>query len=239
MKAVDLYCIPYAGGSAEFTYTRLKTILPQNVEVKPLELAGRGMRISEKFFMSIDEVVIDFMRAFHNRDEEKPYAIYAHSMGTVVAYELIKAIKKEGISEPICLFLSGRQPPHHRYNRRDIHDLPDDEFIEDIEELGGDVKKIFQDEEMRRIFLPILKSDYKLIEEYKFSGEYEKIKGDIVIFYSDDDVLVKDKNSLQEWRRYTDGHLELHEFRGGHFFIMDNWNKICAVISKTLGMCII
>jgi len=234
MREVDLYCIPYAGGSAEFTYTRLKTILPQNIEVKPLELAGRASRISEKFFESIEEVVKDFIKVFRDRNKDKPYAIYAHSMGTVIAYELVRAIKKEGLLEPICLFLSGRQPPHHIYNRKDIHDLPDDEFIEELEELGGDMKKVFQDEEMKRVFLPILKSDYKMIEEYSFNGEYERINGDIVLFYSKDDVLVKQRNSLQEWKRYTDRSLELYEFEGGHFFIMNNWNRICDVINKRL-----
>lgn len=235
MKTVDLYCIPYAGGSAEYTYTRLKTILPQNIELKPLELAGRGRRMSEKFYISIKEATNDLMGIFRNRDKEKPYVIYAHSMGTVIAYELVKAIKQEGLLEPIYLFLSGRQPPHYIYNRKYIHDLPDDEFIEDIEELGGDVKKIFDDEEMKRVFLPILRNDYKIIEEYRFNGEYEKIKGDIVIFYSDNDLLVNDMNSLQEWSRYTDGNLESHEFEGGHFFIMDNWNKICDVINNKIS----
>ena len=234
MKAVDLYCIPYAGSSAEYTYTRLKTILPKNIEVKPLELAGRGTRILEKFYMNIEEVVSDLIEVFRNRNKDKPYAIYAHSMGTIITYELIKAIKKEGLLEPICLFLSGRQPPHYIYNRRDIHDLPYDEFIEDIEELGGNVKKVFQNKEMKRIFLPILRSDYKMIEEYRFNGEYERIKGDIVIFYADNDLLANDINSLEEWSRYTDGHLEFHKFEGGHFFLLDNWNKICTLISNKL-----
>lgn len=234
METVDLYCIPYAGGSAESTYTRLSRLLSENIEVKPLELAGRGSRISEKFFISVEEVIKDFMRVLRNRNRDKPYAIYAHSMGTVIAYELVRAIKKEGFLEPVCLFLSGRQPPHHIYNQRRIHGLPDEAFIEEIEKIGGAAKDIFKIEEFRRFFIPILRSDYKIIEEYEFNGEYIRIKGDIIFFYSKDDLLVSDKSILQEWNRYTDGKLEFYKFGGGHFFIMDNWNEICDIINTKI-----
>lgn len=61
MEKMRLLCLPYAGGSAASIYLPWKRKLKEEVEVIPLELAGRGKRIKEPLLQSVDEMVTDLI----------------------------------------------------------------------------------------------------------------------------------------------------------------------------------
>lgn len=233
MSHFDLFCIPYAGGSASAIYGKWVQHLDPKIKVHPLELAGHGRRMSEPFHSSVKSAVADMMETIRTRISERPYAVYGHSMGTVFAYELAVAVHASGLPQPRVLFLSGRQAPHYIYKDRDMHLLPASEFIKKIERIGGTPRQLFESEELVKIFLPILRDDYRLIEQYRFQPPGTKLDADIVFFLSDNDHLV-DRLGVLEWRRYTTRSFELHDFKGGHFFINEKGAEICDTINRKL-----
>lgn len=230
---ITLFGIPFAGGSAAGTYGRWGRLLPASIKMLPLELAGRGRRMQEPFFDNVAATVADLLDKVAPVAAREPYAIYGHSMGTVLGYELIKVLADAGLPEPKAIFFSGRQPPHHIYQRKILHVLDDAEFIEEIKKLGGTPEGFFDMPDLVKAFLPILRCDYRMIELYQQAAPLHVSRADIVYFYSDQDSLVS-KPAIYEWERYTHGQLVLKDFQGGHFFINDNAEPICRHIAAWL-----
>src|SRR5215471_13862314 len=73
-----LFCLPYAGGSA-VVFHNWQKYLPLDVEIYPVQLPGRGMRLHEVPFTSMDalvEAMLDALLPFL----DCPFALLGHSM---------------------------------------------------------------------------------------------------------------------------------------------------------------
>jgi len=233
-STVNLFCIPYGGGSASAIYGKwIKKLYPM-IKVIPLELAGHGRRMSEPFDHDIKSIVNDLMRTIRPQLEQHPYALYAHSMGTAIAYELAVAARNAGLPQPAVLFMSGRQPPHYVYPKEDMHLMPDDVFIQNIISLGGTPPQLLESEALLKLYMSILRSDYRIIEQYRFKKPIVSFDADLVFFSSDQDYYLCDRAEILEWERYTTRSFEVYEFSGGHFFLNEVWQDICEIINRKL-----
>ena len=87
MKKIKLFCFPYAGGSAA-AYNKWRQYLDKHIELRPVELAGRGRRIYDPLYQSIEEAVDDVYQLISPELAKGPYAFFGHSMGGIIAYEL-------------------------------------------------------------------------------------------------------------------------------------------------------
>ena len=50
MSNISLYCLPYSGGSAAMYY-KWRSVLSDNITLRPLEPAGRGTREGANKFL--------------------------------------------------------------------------------------------------------------------------------------------------------------------------------------------
>lgn len=230
MRKVKLFCIPHAGGSAT-SYLKLKKYINSHIEVCPIELAGRGRRFNESFYDSIEEAVYDVYKIIEsNLDYE--YAILGHSMGSLIAFELAHHIIKLKKQKPIHIFFSGRKSPNIIYTSNQIHKLPEEEFKNKIFEFSGTPKEIFENEKIFRTFLPILRADFKICEQYKYKEKPSKLNFDISILNGNmDDIKIK---HIADWRKFTSKKCNIHFFQGGHFYINHNWNNLSDFINSII-----
>lgn len=233
MTDIHLFGVPYAGGSAAAIYGKWARDLPRSIKIVPLEPAGHGRRMNEPFHQSVAETVESMLGAIRPIAAASPYAICGHSMGCIVTYELVKALERAGLPSPRTVFLSGRNPPHCAYEQRNLHLLSDERFLAEIKRLGGTPAQLFDMPELLGTFLPILRSDYRIIELYRFAQPIHVTDADVVVLHSDRDAMVTRPQAC-EWQRYTRGRFELCEFPGGHFFINDCGREICALIAERL-----
>src|SRR4051794_37934122 len=105
MKKINLFCLPFAGGS-RYSYISFANCAPENICVIPIELPGRGSRFRETLLTNMDSVVTDIFQQIKDRLDE-PYGIYGHSMGTLSGYLLTKKIIQKNLNKPIHLFFTG------------------------------------------------------------------------------------------------------------------------------------
>jgi medium-chain acyl-[acyl-carrier-protein] hydrolase len=232
MNKLRLFCLPYAGGSAAL-YFKWKKYLPNFIELCPIELAGRGGRFKEACYETLLDAVDDVCNQVKKYLDERPYALFGHSMGSLIVYELYYKLKEDHQQLPCHIFFSGGAPPHIRKDKPMVHTLPDGQFKEAIMKLGGMSEELFEDEELAKIFIPLLRADYRILETYQYIERTERIECDLTLLggKEDPEVLIED---LSQWGRYTKGKSELYEFEGGHFFVHKILSKIVKIVIDKL-----
>ena len=235
MKEFTLFFFPYAGGSAK-VYKSWEKSMPSEIEMVYIDPPGRGRRIGEKPCQSIEQMLEDVFDQIKDRLEDGKYAFFGHSMGGIIAHEMVYKIREAGLPEPEYLFLSGRGAPHveGEDDDDDMHLLPDDQFIERLNDYGGTPKQVLENKELMDLFLPILRSDFKVCNEYEYSTGEEPFDFGITIFTGLEEELSDAK--IEGWQKYTKHKLRSNRFPGGHFFLHEEKNKhhILRIISRTI-----
>lgn len=231
MSKTVLLCFPYAGGSSA-AYLSWKRHLSGSIELCPVELAGRGRRINEPLCESIEDVIDDIFPKIKSIIGNSPYALFGHSMGSLLAYETARKIRAHGMKGPVHAFLSGRYPPFVERDTRK-HLLPDNEFIQDIAALGGMNKEILKNRELMSLFLPIIRADYKMVELYKHVNDGFRFDCDLTVMNGKYDELVTE-NEVLRWKECTNKRCSFFEFYGGHFFINEFKERVIEIINEKL-----
>jgi surfactin synthase thioesterase subunit len=228
-----LFGLPYAGGWAAGLYGKWSARLPRSIEVVPLDLAGHGRRMGEPFDDSLESAAADLLRSVREVARSRPYALFGHSMGGTLAYEIVKALELGGLPSPKAMFVSGCLPPHAVSRRKGLYLLSDAELLDEIHRLGGTPKAFLDAPELVKTFLPILRSDCRLIHRYRFREPVHVMNTPLVALYGDRDPIAG-KPEVCEWQRYTPRALRVHEFAGDHFFVNQHTDTICRLVAQTL-----
>lgn len=233
MNKTKLFCFPYAGGSAATIYARWKQYLHPQVELIPVELAGRGKRIHERLYNDLPEAIEDVFRVIKEQIASSPYVFFGHSLGGLIAFELAHYIHDRGLPGAQHLFISGKSAPHiQNQDKRKYHLMAEDEFKRELIELGGTPPEIFEFPELLQLFLPLLKSDFKLAETDRPSGQPHPLNSQITVFLGRQDNLTQAQ--CQGWYDLTVHTCNLHYFSGGHFFLHEHTGQIVQLINEAL-----
>jgi medium-chain acyl-[acyl-carrier-protein] hydrolase len=213
--SLRLLCCPYAGGGA-YVFRAWAKRLPSWIEVLAVEPPARGTRFNEAPVGSVHELVTSVADAFEPA-LERPYALFGHSLGSLVAFELACELRRRRRRPPQRLFVSGRGAPTRPWRRPPIHQLPDAEFLAAIDAYNGWPDEVRQHTELVQLLLPILRADFKISETYSWSNELP-LGVDVTACYgfSDEEVLAED---VDAWRELTNGDFAIEGFDGDHFFL--------------------
>ena len=232
MERITLFCFPYAGGSAA-SYAKWYSLFPENIKIVPVEISGRGCRMNDPLLYRISDVVDDAYSQIKNDIKNTNYAIFGHSMGSIVAFEIANKIfdlNESGI--PKHVFFSGRNAPFIR-SKNIIYDLPEDEFRNEILNIGGTSELIFKEKSLRSVFLPILRADFEAIDTYECKN-FKKLNTNISVFYSKEDKLCY-KEGIEGWKTLTEKSCKFYDFKGDHFFIDRQINSVVSTIVDILN----
>src|SRR5262245_5024504 len=93
-----LWCLPHAGGSASM-FRDWPGGLPGAVEVGASQLPGREDRIAEPAVDDAAELA-DQLWQHVGPHLDRPYALFGHSMGALIAFELARRARAAG-AEPL------------------------------------------------------------------------------------------------------------------------------------------
>ncbi len=232
MNKVKLFCFPYAGGSSTI-FSQWKKHLHEEIELRPIELAGRGKRTSEGFYNNLQETIQDVYQQIQIEIMDSPYLLFGHSLGCLIAYELAQQIRMRKMPEPKHIFFSGQGAPDLRKKDRKKYHLMDElTFREEIVELGGTPPDFFEHPELVEMFLPLLKNDFKIAETYDLNGNINAFDIDISILMGKDDEFSAEQ--CDGWKNHTTGLCSIYHFNGGHFFIHNETERIIQIINSAM-----
>jgi surfactin synthase thioesterase subunit len=212
-------------------FNKWKKYLDPSIELRPIELAGRGKRIQEPLYNDIQDVIEDVFNIIKGEINEYPYTLLGHSMGGMIAYELAQKIKKDNLPSPIHIFFSGKGAPHVKDDKK-YHLMPEEEFKKEIIELGGTPPEFFDHPELMEVFLPLLKNDFKLSEAELYNGNINPLNCNITVFIGKEDDLTAEE--CDGWKKHTKGLCSIHYFEGKHFFILDETKQIVRLINNVI-----
>jgi surfactin synthase thioesterase subunit len=191
--------------------------LPAEVEVCPVQLPGRESRLREPRYDRLGPLLEDLLEALSPFLRDLPFAFFGHSMGAIISFELCHALAKNQQEGPRILLLSGRRAPHVEDTDKAIHDLPEEEFKEELRSLNGTPEEVLNHPELMDLLAPVLRADFAVCETYE--PILEPVPGcGISAFGGLGDSRVS-KPALEAWSRYTEGPFKVRMYPGDHFFL--------------------
>ena len=232
MNEIKLFCLPYAGGSA-MVYKKWEKYLNKSIKLCLLELAGRGGRNQEPYYSNIQEAVDNLYNLVEASLGDEKYAIFGHSMGSILAYKLAEKISESNIKDPVHIFFSGRYPPCVFKEEGKKHLLPEAEFIREAIRMGGISEKLLRYEVLFRKAMETLRADYRILETGGYYSEIKPLNTDISVLFGREDELSL-LSDMVKWKEYTNKQFCFHLFEGGHFYLHDNVKNIVQIINDTL-----
>src|SRR5437763_6784374 len=100
-----LFCFPFAGAGASVFFPWAKALAHLPVELRCIQYPGRENRLSEAPLDSLSEMVAGIVGALSS-NLSRPFAFFGHSLGALIAFETIRALRRLALPQPVHLFIS-------------------------------------------------------------------------------------------------------------------------------------
>jgi surfactin synthase thioesterase subunit len=226
---INIYCLPFAGGSQQ-SYYQFTDHCGDDISFIALELPGRGTRWKEPPLKDIHAMTDDVFRQIKN-ELQQPYAIYGHSMGSLIGYLLIKKILTEQLPAPLHLFCSGAHEPTRPLVEKPRHLFSKEDFIKKLKQLGGSPDEVLDDPVMLEFYEPLLRADFQATDSYIHQAS-EPFNVPITVMIGTDEGITTEQ--ALAWQQETTAPIEVIQFPGKHFFIFDHVADIIHIMKSNL-----
>lgn len=228
---VRLFCFPSSGGAAQ-SFRTWQAVFGTGVEVCPIQPPGRWTRLREPLIRGMEPFVAAAGAALVPL-LTRPFALFGHSVGAAVAFELTHWLRRHGHPMPEHLFVASRHAPGLPGPSPKLHKLPDRAFIDQMQaRYNGIPRAILEDRDMLALMLPIVRADLELAETYEYQSE-EPLDVPVHVYGGDSDQAAP-LADLQAWEPLSARPITLRMFPGGHFFLTDHQAALIADIKDKL-----
>jgi external thioesterase TEII len=222
MQKPKVFLLHFAGGN-RFSFQFLTPLLP-DFDVEPLELPGRGRRIRETLLTDFDLAALDIYYQLTKKLTSSRFVIYGHSLGAYLALRVSGLLEKAGKS-PAYIIVSGNAGPGNKEDKK-MHLMAQEEFITDLERLGGAPPEITRNKELFSFFEPILRADFELAECHEMANEPAVQTPIFALMGSQEEKA----GEIAKWKKYTRSKFNYEILEGDHFFIHKHPGRIARII---------
>lgn len=207
-----LFWFPHAGGG---TQTGQVNRLARVYQICPVRLPGRESRLSEAPFERMTPLV-EALAAAIVPYLGLPFAFLGHSMGSVVAFELARELRRRKLPLPVLLIASAARAPQFRRNHVPPPAPTDEQFFAELRRLEGIPETLLDDPVIMRALLPALRADAALYRHYVYT-DGDLLPFPICAYGGVNDPNVRDEH-LEAWSEQTSAAFTIRKFPGGHFY---------------------
>ena len=208
--ALRVLLIPYAGAGAAAFHPWLR-LMPADVAAQCVQLPGRQERLAEPALTSIDAAVEALARRVRDSLDGRPYGLFGHSMGALLAYRLAVALGADG---PVLLGASGWAPEGFAMPSAELAALPGPAVLARLRELGW-VPAEVSDKHLLALVVPPMRADMALCASYADDGA--RVGCPVVGYHGSADHLLP-AAAMSSWQGRTDRYLGTRSFPAGHLF---------------------
>lgn len=214
-----VFCFHHAGGSAA-TFRKWTNV--KEVNFIPVELPGRGAHGRTNLTMHFIHLINQITEIIYPITKGKKFFLYGHSMGALIVFNICVLLAGRYGIRPEKIIVAGREAPHMPDMSPFKSYMSDHELVNEIIRLGGTPIELLENREFLNYFLPIIRNDYKLIEDFRYGGEKVNVP---IIAHSAYKDTEANPEIMKHWKEVTNDKFVLNEFRGNHFFINDMGDK--------------
>lgn len=222
----SLLVLPHSGGNAH-AYAPWRELLPDGVRLLVGQYPGRGARFSEPLPERMADLVGPVVASLPA--DTGDLVVLGHSMGSLVAYEVARALTEAGRA-PRALIVSACRAPFLP-NPSPVHpeQLDDDLLVAAIKERGGTDDGILDEPELRELVLPSIRADFAIDDAYR-SAPAAPLTCPVVVLGGSADPVVP-AAALGRWAEVTNGPVTTHVLPGGHFYFQDQLKAFLTLVA--------
>lgn len=202
------------------------------LDICAIHLPGRESRIADAALTSADAVVAALVDRL-TPHLDRPYGIFGHSMGALLAFETARELRRRALPPPLRLFASGFRAPHLPDRFPNRHKLDDRAFMAELHRMGGVPAEVAENDELMALLLPVIRADMMLCETYVHQAE-EPLDVPVTVFGGADDPRVS-RDDLEDWRRHTRAGMAVRIFPGHHFYLKSQRAAVVAAIADAFA----
>lgn len=148
---------------------------------------------------------------------DKPFALFGHSMGGLISFELVRLLRREYGLSPVHLFVAGHRAPQVPDLDLPVHNLPESAFLDELRHLNGTPEAVLENAELMQLLLPTLRADFAVLETYVYAPGLP-LDCPLTVFGGLQDGEVS-CDRLEAWREQTTASFSLSMLPGDHFFL--------------------
>ncbi|WP_406376578.1 alpha/beta fold hydrolase [Streptomyces sp. NBC_00647] len=222
-----LLCLPHAGGSASF-YHPLARRLGADMETLAVQYPGRQDRRTEEPVTDIGRLAGHVVAAL-DAEDDRPLALFGHSMGAVVAFETARQLSAAG-RPPAVLIVSGRRAPSRQVPET-VHRRDDAGVLDELRKLAGTDARVLGDPELLEMILPAIRADYRALAGYGLSAAV--VDCPLVALTGDRDPVTPVEDALA-WSEHTTAAFASQVFPGGHFYLAEQQDEVVRAIRDSV-----
>jgi medium-chain acyl-[acyl-carrier-protein] hydrolase len=226
---VRLLCFPYAGGNSSI-FLNWASYLPRTIEVSPVELPGRQHRFKEAAVTQLSRLVPALVRELEPL-LDLPYALFGHSVGALIAFEIARELRRTNTRPPVHLFVSAHPAPQLQRRQSFIHLLPDHLFLNQVYHLFP--PEVAQNRELMALVMQTMRADLALGETYHYIPE-PPLDCPISAIGGNLDFGVT-RHELAAWQFQTNKRFNMYLFPGDHFYLSKTPQSLLQMVEKELG----
>ena len=228
-----LFCLPHAGGTSRI-FKPWPGFLGPDTELLALDLAGNGARADERRLTTLAAAADDLAGLIAERAGDDDYALYGHSMGALLVYEIAHRLAERGVPAPRMLFVAACRPPGSRRPGPMLHTFPDEAFLGALAAMGGVPVEALHNSELIKFYARLIRPDYRISEEHAAAVEPRALTCPISVIVGDYDPVVP-AVSAPGWAVATTAQVSVLTLGGAGHFFDDRAEEICKYIESTLA----
>jgi medium-chain acyl-[acyl-carrier-protein] hydrolase len=228
--AVRLFCLPHAGGGASLFRT-WSSALPPDIEVRAVQLPGRESRMREAPLNRLAALIPAIGHGLRPL-LDRPFALFGHSMGGLLGFELARYFRQQWGKSPVRLFVAGYRAPHLPLRDMQLHSLPEPEFSHHLRKLGGTPAEVLDNRQLMDVVAPVLRADFEVCETYQYTPD-KPLECPISAFGGLEDRMVPPAD-LSDWGTHTQRDFSLRLLPGNHFFVRSAPRALLEAVARDL-----
>ena len=229
-----LFCFPSAGSSAALFYPWKAELAASQIELISIDYPGRGRRFSEPFAKSVESLSCDLLPLISAHiSPTSSYALFGHSLGSIVAFEIAKKLETLPLHPPEKLLISAKHAPNQQPSNKLMSSQDDQSLISALTDMGGLPKELLQHRELLDIFLPIIRSDLSLNETYHSPCD-DQVNMPIIAFNALEDPMTEPEK-LNSWRHFTSTSYRQYNISGNHFYFQQHFAEFIDILITELS----